>query len=75
MSKKKQQQIMESITVTGEQAYYIGIHHKLYRKSLSGIFKLLTFEAYEDDGFIFGRDDRGSIFMLKDNTLYTFYIR
>lgn len=64
---------MKAIKLTGEQAYNIGIHHKLYRKNLNDSFELIMFESYENDGFILARDERDFAVILIENRVYTFY--
>ena len=66
---------MKAIKLTGEQAYSFGRSTNLYRKNLDGSFELITFELYEDDGFILARDERDSALVLKENSEYTFYAK
>lgn len=66
---------MKKIRLTGEQAYNIGIHHKLYRKNLNDNYELITFESYGEDGFIFARDEHDSALILREAREYTFYVK
>lgn len=67
---------MKAYTLTGEQAYNWGKHQDLYRKNLGNDnYELLTFESYEEDGFIIARDEHDSAVIMRENRTYTLYAK
>ena len=63
---------MKKIRLTGEQAYNFGRYTNLYRKNLNNSYELITFESYENDGFIIARNEYNTL-ILREHREYTFY--